>query len=252
MPWTACTTTVRFISMENERYSTLARYYDDLVRDDDASNAWADWVLGNMEGTDFLELACGSGEITRRLAKKLNVSALDLSEDMVKEAASKPGNENVKFTVGDMQNLEGFGMYDAIGCFCDSFNYLLSDEQAAAFFEQCAAHLKPGGLLFFDTHSTDRLEEFADDYEETGTFEDGTGLQWVISSEDEYIYQDFAFYFDDQTIQEHHMQRVFQPELLEKLLEPWFEIESITTDFDQPGICEGEKYFYLCRRKETQ
>ena len=74
--------------------------------------------------------------------------------------------------------------------------------------------------------------------------------QWSITSEEDVIYQDFAFYKEDGTvIQEHHMQRVYDPAWLIETLKPYFTIEKITTDFDQEGIQEGEKYFFVCRRK---
>lgn len=230
-------------------YNTLAHYYDLLVGDDQAADRWVEWVENYSPGPDFLELACGSGEITLRLSEKHHVSAMDLSQQMVEEASRKDTKLNIDFSVGDMRDLRAYGMYDAIGCFCDSFNYLLDISVVKKFFQEVAGHLNPGGLFFFDSHSTDRLEEFAEDYEETGTFEDGTGLQWIIAAEQDYLFQDFAFYFEDKTIQEHHMQRVYTPDAIMEALDPWFDIISVTTDFDLEGIAPGEKYFFVCRLK---
>lgn len=232
-------------------YSILARYYDALVKDDQAADAWAAWIESFQPGKSFLELACGSGEITERLAASHQVSALDLSAQMVEEAAAKEQAAGIDFAVRDMRDLSGYGQFDAIGCFCDSFNYLIEPSDVHLFFDQVSAHLRPGGLFFFDTHSLDRLEEFAEEYEEAGEFEDGTQVQWVISAEEDMIYQDFAFYLPDgRLIQEHHMQRVYDPQFLRQALEKHFDILSVRTDFDLEGIQEGEKYFYVCRRKE--
>lgn len=244
---TGCTLTAPRSAMI---YKTLAHYYDALVHDDEATRAWVDWVEEFHPGKKFLELACGSGEITCLLAQNHQVTAMDLSADMVAEAAKKDLNLEIEFRTGDMRNLENYGRYDAIGCFCDSFNYLLTDEDVRSFFKQVHDHLVPSGLFFFDTHSMDRLEEFASDYTEAGNFEDGTQIQWNIASEDDIIYQDFAFYFPDHTIQEHHMQRVYDPTWLMETLDTWFDILSVRTDWDQEGIAEGEKYFFVCRRKE--
>lgn len=233
-------------------YDILARYYDALVKDDEATQMWADWMESWNPGSKFLELACGSGEITRLLAENHDVEAMDLSEQMVDAAKAKDTQGRIAFSTGDMTDLSGYGTYDAIGCFCDSFNYLLEPDTVKKFFAQVHDHLTENGLFFFDTHSMDRLEEFNPEYEETGTFDDGTQVQWVISAEDDLIYQDFAFYLPDQTIQEHHLQRVYSPAFLQEALEPYFTIEQILTDFDQDGIQEGEKYFYVCRRKEIE
>ena len=95
----------------------------------------------------------------------------------------------------------------------------------------------------------DRLEEFDSEYNETGAFEDGCQYQWSIMAEDDYVYQDFAFYMKDRVIQEHHIQRVYDPQWLAKTLSKYFDILKVTTDFDIEGIAPGEKYFYVCRKK---
>lgn len=234
-----------------ERYSILAKYYDWLVADDDARDEWVDWIEEALPKGRILELACGSGEITRKLADDgYDMDALDLSEGMIKQAKAKDPEGTVHYAVGDMRNLEGYGQYDGIACLCDSFNYLLEDTEVEAFFDEVARHLNENGLFFFDSHSMDRLEEFEDDYEEAGQFEDGTDVQWVISSEDDRIYQDFAFYLPDgQLIQEHHIQRVYDPDWLHEKLNKNFRVLSINTDFDEKGIQEGEKYFFICQKK---
>ena len=71
-------------------YNTLAHYYDALVKDEEASREWVSWIESELAPCDCLELACGSGEITEMLAQKgYTMTALDLSEEMVKQAKSK-------------------------------------------------------------------------------------------------------------------------------------------------------------------
>ena len=232
-------------------YNTLARYYDALVKDDEATKAYVDWIESFHPGTKMLELACGSGEITERLARVGHrLDALDLSADMVEQAKQKDPERLIGFSVRDMLDLTGLPMYEAVVCLCDSFNYLLEKQDVARFFEQVAGHIEAGGLFFFDTHALDRLDEFADEFNETGAFEDGVQYQWSIMAEDDFVYQDFAFYLaDGSVVQEHHMQRVYAPRFLEEALEPWFDIVSVTKDFDVEGIAAGEKYFFVCKRK---
>lgn len=230
-------------------YQTLGGYYDQLVGDLQAVEDWVKWIESFHPGLRFLELACGSGEITRSLAKSHAVEAMDLSQAMLDQACAKDGAQTIRFHQGDMRDLSGYGQYDAIGCFCDSFNYLTEEDEVRSLFEQAADHLSPGGLLLFDTHGMARLDEFADDYEEAGTFEDGTQVQWIISAQDGYLYQDFAFYFPRQTIQEHHLQRVWDPDWLKQQLESRFEILSVSGDFGRAPLDEAEKVFFACRKK---
>ena len=81
-------------------YNTLAHYYDALVKDEEASREWVSWIENELAPCDCLELACGSGEITEMLAKKgYTMTALDLSEEMVKQAKSKNLEGSIQFLV---------------------------------------------------------------------------------------------------------------------------------------------------------
>lgn len=232
-------------------YDTLAKYYDILVKDDEATRMYVDWIESFEPKKRVLELACGSGEITHQLAQDgYMIDALDLSEEMIAAAEKKDKERQIAFYAQDMRDLSNLKTYDLIVCVCDSFNYLLEKDEVSRFFKQVADHLGEGGLFCFDTHSLDRIEEFEGEYNETGEFEDGVQYQWSIMSEDDLVYQDFAFYMPDGTIlQEHHMQKVYDPQFLIDELEKHFEIVSITTDFEQEGIKAGEKYFFAARKK---
>ncbi len=231
-------------------YDFLGSHYDDLVGDPNASQAWVDWIESAKPGHRFLELGCGSGEITRRLAQTHQVDGLDLSPAMLEAARAKDSEQMVHWIEGDMRDLSALGQYDAIGCFCDSFNYLIEDQEVQDFFHIVADHLVDGGLFLFDSHGTSRLQEFAEDYEEAGTFEDGTQVQWVISTSGDELYQDFAFYLPDgRTIEEHHLQRIYPLETLKSWLESDFEILSVIGDFGEESLENCEKLFLICKKK---
>lgn len=232
-------------------YNTLAGYYDALVKDDEATQDWVDWIEKYVDPCHVLELACGSGEITEKLSKEgYKMSALDLSAQMVEQARSKDKDGNIEFFVQDMKDLSRFSTFDAILCLCDSFNYILSKEEIVDFIKEVKDHLNPNGYFLFDTHSLDRMSEFEEEWNETGIFEDGCGYQWSISSENDWLYQDFAFYLPNgEMIQEHHLQKIYEPSWLEEELSKYFDILSVNTDFEYEGIQEGEKYFYVLRKR---
>ena len=238
--------TVRY---NNTMYNSLAAYYDALVKDDQATQQWADWIGQVITQGQVLDCACGSGEIDKELTRRgLVVSALDLSQEMIDIAKKKEAAN--QYYCQNMLDLSNLGQYDGIFCLCDSFNYILSKEDVAHFFQEVFAHLKPGGWFCFDTHSIDRLTEFDQEWNETGTFEDGVNYQWSIMAEDDWIYQDFAFYMEQTIQQEHHMQRVYDPLWLQEQLQPYASQINICTDFDQEGVNEGEKIFFQVRKKE--
>lgn len=231
-------------------YEALARVYDALVKDDEATAAWVELIEKHMPKGEVLELACGSGEITLALANHgYHMTASDLSKDMLEQAKAKDLNHKVSWRVMDMSDIQDDHQYDGILCLCDSFNYLLEEEQVEAMLAGVSAHLKEGGCFIVDMHSLDRLKEFEEEYNEAGKIL-GQEYQWTIYSQDERIYQNFAFYDEDGRITlEQHIQRVYDPSwIIAQLKRHHFAVE-IVTDFVLPGIQSGEKQFYICKKQ---
>lgn len=230
-------------------YNALAQYYDLLVKDEQATLDWANFTERYIKGKSILELACGSGEISIELANRgYQVEATDLSQEMIDQANHKVHPDSIRFSVMDMRQLDKEGPYDAILCYCDSLNYLQSFTEVKQLFHQCHTLLKEDGVLLFDMHSQDRLQEFQEEYIEEGAL-DQVGYQWTIQSDDPYIYQHFVFWTETGLLQEHHAQLVFAPEQVrEALIVAGFQFE-VFTDFVKPGINPGEKYFYIGRKQ---
>ena len=233
-------------------YEALAPYYDALVKDDEATKAWVDVIKAHIPCGTVLELACGSGEITIALAKQgYTMHASDLSAQMIEAAKAKEGSEQVDWFVMDMCDFHVEKRYEGILCLCDSMNYILKKEQIKNLFKNVWEHLLPGGCFIMDMHSLDRLSEFREEYNEAGHIAGGVDVQWTILSEEDRIYQNFAFYHSDGTVAlEQHIQRVYDPQwILECLQQQGFQVE-VLTDFTTPGIAAGEKQFYICRREQ--
>ncbi|MEG0360145.1 MAG: class I SAM-dependent methyltransferase [Longicatena sp.] len=230
-------------------YETLAHFYDALVSDEEATSAWVALIERNIPKGKVMELACGSGEITIALAQHgYEVHANDISESMIEQAKLKHDSDKVRFSLMDMCQIEDDETYDGVLCLCDSFNYILEEEKVEKMLKDVVAHLKEDGTFIMDMHSLDRLVEFKDIYEEAGNL-NGQNYQWTIESDDDYIYQTFAFYDESgNSTMEYHVQRVYDPlKIKEMLIKVGFEVH-ILTDFDQEGICAGEKQFYICKK----
>ena len=230
-------------------YNILAQYYDGLVKDEKATRDWVTFIQKHLSGNEIMELACGSGEITLALAQQgYQIDASDFSFAMIEEAMKKANSEKVNFYVMDMNEMQSQKQYDGILCLCDSINYLLQETQLKTLFKNIYETLKPQGVFIFDMHTPDRLKEFEEEFYEEGVVE-GHEYTWSIITEEDCLYHNFIFYDEEAHItQEQHIQRVYSIDLMNELLNPYFDIE-IYTDFIEKGIHEGEKYFYICRKK---
>lgn len=231
-------------------YHDLADYYDDLVKDEEATMRWADLtesVLGRQR-TKILELACGSAEISLELSLRgYSVLATDLSQDMLNKAKAKNKAENLRFEPLNMISFDLNERFDAVLCYCDSINYLSDLSEVKSMFHSVRKHLNEGGIFIFDMHTPDRLQEFNEEFIEEGMIDD-VPYQWTIVTQDDQIHHHFAFWKDGKVMQEFHVQHVFDlDEVLKLLHEEGFTTEVIV-DFDQDQNAPGEKYFIIGRQ----
>lgn len=158
-----------------ETYGALAPYYDRLMTHVDY-DAWVDYALkrlghdegkgGPDRGVTVLDLACGTGSMAVRMAKRnLKVIGLDASEAMLAVAYDKAETWGVPvfLTCQDMTEFTLDQTVDAAVCLFDSLNYLTEDGDLEQAFICTFQALKPGGLFLFDLHTEARFHEMAND-----------------------------------------------------------------------------------------
>jgi SAM-dependent methyltransferase len=143
-------------------YEVLAYYYDELMKEVEYDN-WIKFFNDSIskysfdnKKLDVLDLGCGTGIFISHLSKgNYNVYGLDLSEDMLSIANERLEEIGVSANLlqGNMTEFELEMQFDVITIFCDSLNYLTTDDDVKNTFKQVYKHLKPGGLLMFDVHS---------------------------------------------------------------------------------------------------
>ena len=147
-------------------YEFLAGCYDRFTYDVDYA-AWADYIEQHfrkrgLPGKTVLDLACGTGSLTRELALRgYEMIGVDLSAEMLAEAAEK--NRNVgeispMFLCQPMEKLDLYGTIDACVCCLDSVNYVTSPKKLQKAFERVHLFLMPGGLFLFDVNTPEKLE----------------------------------------------------------------------------------------------
>ena len=147
-------------------YDFLAGCYDELTYDVDYA-AWADYIEKHfarrpLPGRTVLDLACGTGSLTRELALRgYEMIGADQSPEMLAEAAEKNrGAAPIEpiFLCQSMEKLDLYGTIDACVCCLDSVNYITDPKKLARAFQRVHLFLMPGGLFLFDVNTPEKLQ----------------------------------------------------------------------------------------------
>lgn len=146
-------------------YKNLARFYDLIYSQTfrEFHEKYAQFVFETYKkfckskGKDLLEVACGTGELLRRLKKLgFNVAGLDLSNEMIKIAKKKI---KANFYVADMKDFSLGKNFDVIVCAFTSMNYNLNRKELENTLKNFYTHLKQGGITVFDMPPKKFLEK---------------------------------------------------------------------------------------------
>ena len=148
-----------------EAYSGFAEVYD-LFMDNVPYEAWGRYVVrqlrryGIREGI-VLDLGCGTGKMTRFLAKEgYDMIGADLSGEMLDIARRKksPGAD-ILYLNQDMRELELYGTVRAVISVCDSVNYITEEKDLLRVFSLVNNYLDPGGIFLFDLNTPYKYRE---------------------------------------------------------------------------------------------
>ena len=114
-----------------------------------------------MYKRQVLDLACGTGSLTCRLAERgYEMIGVDQSEEMLAVAAEKGRavqGEKPIFLHQSMQELDLYGTIDACVCCLDSVNYVTRPADLRRAFQRVHLFLMPGGVFLFDVNTPEKL-----------------------------------------------------------------------------------------------
>jgi SAM-dependent methyltransferase len=125
----------------------------------DAEVEFVEDMLGVARGARLLDLACGYGRHTVRLARRgYEVVGLDLSMDMLKVALTQAQTDSlsIKFVHGDMRDLNFQEVFDGAFCLDTSFGYF-SESENLMVLRGLHDALKRGGRLVLDVINRDHV-----------------------------------------------------------------------------------------------
>lgn len=212
-------------------YQSFSQVYDVLM-EHAPYNKWVDFTEDIIEKhptqiNNILDLGCGTGEIALRLVKKgYAITGIDLSADMLSQAAAKSTKEQLDITWihQDMRRLEGFTNLDLCISYCDVMNYLIDKRDIKMAFQKVHESLRENGLFIFDVHSYHYVQNELTEQTFADVTDDLTYI-WECESGDEAgeMYHYLTFFQQKETLysrfDEVHHQKTYPIEVYETLLE---------------------------------
>ncbi|PET64336.1 SAM-dependent methyltransferase [Bacillus sp. AFS001701] len=245
-------------------YNRFAYLYDQLMKDVPYER-WVQFLEDvfqkyEMLQPSILDIGCGTGTLPISLAKlNYSISGVDLSEEMLSVAMAKAEIEkvNIPFFQQNMVELEGFDQLDCVTIFCDSLNYLETEDQVKQTFIRVNESLKDNGLFLFDVHSPYKIEEIFG--EETFFIDDAElSLVWSCTQGEHplSVEHDLVFFMKEENrdlyerFEEYHNQRTFPINTYKSLLDQTgFEVKEIIADFDEAVDDTSERIFFTAMKK---
>lgn len=141
-------------------YGVFAEFYDSLTRNVDYK-AKADHICEifkkfNHTPKDTLDLACGTGTLTRELKKRgIDIYGIDSSYEMLAQARQKAEDEglDLMFLCQKMQSIDLYGTINTCVCTLDSISHLQGRAMVQKTFDRVAAFTEKDGLFIFDVNT---------------------------------------------------------------------------------------------------
>ncbi|MVX66113.1 methyltransferase domain-containing protein [Clostridium chromiireducens] len=211
-------------------YKEFANIYDELIYEDINYEKVAEKIIelcneNNLYFEDYLDLACGTGNVAINVAKFFkNIYAVDLSNDMLNIAFDKFKRNKIKAKVicQDMCELNLNKKFDLITSVLDSTNYITEDEELFSYFSNVYEHLKDNGLFIFDVNSYYKLSTVLGNNIYTYSSEE-IFYTWENSFEEDILNMFLTFFVRNETglyekFEEEHFERAYTEHYIEQIL----------------------------------
>ena len=210
-------------------YKEFANIYDELIYEDIDYDEISEKIISlsnenNIEFEDYLDLACGTGNVGVRVGKYFkNMYAVDLSNDMLNIAFEKFKQNKIKAKVicQDMSELSLNHKFNLITSVLDSTNYITEEEDLFNYFKS-VYDLKDDGLFIFDINSYYKLSEIMGNNIYTYSSED-VFYTWENTFEDNILNMFLTFFVKNENnlyerFEEEHFEKAYQEKDIEDIL----------------------------------
>lgn len=261
-----------------EAYSSFAQVYD-LFMDNVPYEEWSRYLLGLLSEygiSDGLvaELGCGTGSMTRLLAKAgYDMIGIDNSMDMLEIAREKQyedlteeelqeeeedaeDRKQILYLCQDMREFELYGTVRAIISICDSMNYILTEEDLLAVFRLVNNYLDPGGIFIFDLNTVYKYKDMLGETTICENREEGSFI-WDNYYDEETMQNEYdltLFIREEEDLyrkyEETHIQRAYELDTVKQLLkEAGMEFVAAYDAFTREPVNEESERIYVIARE---
>ena len=225
----------------DERYLTLYKNRNN----DEASEALD--LIERTTSVDktaaILDLACGAGRHSINLAKRgyNNITAIDLSPTLIREAIKQAKCEAVKINFIQQDMREISGSYDLVINLFTSFGYFDSDEENGSVIERVANSLRKNGFFVLDFLNANLLEKNLIPHDKIVMNESGETVDLLREIRDGRVEKKIRISNNDGTATEFHESvRLFHLNELSKMFtDSRLHITSIFGNYDGSPFEEG-------------
>lgn len=247
-------------------YQSFAQVYD-LFMDNIDYDGWSTYLIGLLKEYGIgdglvLELGCGTGSMTERLAKAgYDMIGSDISPDMLDMAMEKKeaSGLDILYLLQDMREFELYGTVRAVVSICDSMNYILEEEELLQVFQLVNNYLDPGGIFIFDVNTGKKYREMG----ETTIAEnrDEASFIWenYFDEEEQINEYDLTLFIRNEEdgrydrFEEFHEQRAYPLARIEELIrESDMELVTMYDAFTHDPASEDSERVYVIAREQLK
>ena len=247
-----------------EAYTNFAEVYDTFM-DNVPYEQWAAYIKETLKEDGIadglvLELGCGTGSMTERLAEAgYDMIGVDNSADMLEIALDKreKSGQDILYLLQDMRELELFGNIRAIVSVCDSMNYILEPEDLKKVFELVKEYLAEDGVFIFDLNTVHKYRDLMGECTISENREESSFIWENYFYEDEMVNEyDLTLFIREESdlyrkYEELHYQKAYELEQVkELLLQAGMEFVAAYDAFTHdPVTAESERMYIIARPK---
>ncbi len=238
-------------------YQDFSYYYDRFAYDIDYGKFYRYYKKifekFSLDPKLILDICCGTGTLTRLMAKDYEMIGVDYSWEMLDVARAKDPDATILYLNQSMTDFELYGTVDACYSSLDSVNYLLEQEDLKKHFKLVKNYLNPNGLYIFDISTIYKFRHILGN----NTFTDETETEmfiWQNTYEDRLLTMDLDIFYrqeDDsyKRISETHYERGYTVSEIKKVAEQCgFLVEGVYDEFSlKPAHSKSERIFFVIR-----